>query len=43
MSLEEPEVDFPAGEPPADLQISDIWEGDGAFGWPTATAARDVP
>ncbi len=30
MSLEKPEVDFPAGEPPADLQISDIWEGDGA-------------
>jgi hypothetical protein len=24
-----PEVDFPAGQPPADLQTTDIWEGDG--------------
>ncbi|MEW1718951.1 FKBP-type peptidyl-prolyl cis-trans isomerase [Streptomyces sp. NPDC093109] len=30
MSIEKPEVDFPGGEPPADLQIRDIWEGDGA-------------
>jgi peptidylprolyl isomerase len=30
VSIEKPEVDFPGGEPPADLQISDIWEGDGA-------------
>jgi peptidylprolyl isomerase len=30
MSLEKPEVDFPGGEPPAELEISDIWEGDGA-------------
>ena len=29
MSIEKPEVDFPAEEPPADLQITDIWEGDG--------------
>jgi peptidylprolyl isomerase len=29
MSIEKPEVDFPAGEPPADLQVTDIWEGDG--------------
>jgi len=30
MSIEKPEVDFPGGEPPTELQISDIWEGDGA-------------
>lgn len=27
--LEKPEIDFPEGEPPADLEITDIWEGDG--------------
>jgi peptidylprolyl isomerase len=30
MSNEKPEVDFPGGEPPAELEISDIWQGDGA-------------
>ena len=30
MSTEKPEVDFPGGEPPADLQITDITLGDGA-------------
>ncbi|WMX47858.1 FKBP-type peptidyl-prolyl cis-trans isomerase [Streptomyces roseicoloratus] len=30
MNIEKPEVDFPGGEPPADLEIKDIWEGDGA-------------
>ncbi|HEX3488432.1 MAG TPA: FKBP-type peptidyl-prolyl cis-trans isomerase [Streptosporangiaceae bacterium] len=30
MSMSKPEVDFPGGEPPADLEISDIWEGTGA-------------
>jgi len=30
MSTEKPEVDFPGGEPPADLQITDVWEGEGA-------------
>ena len=30
MSTEKPEVDFPGGEPPADLQITDIKVGDGA-------------
>jgi peptidylprolyl isomerase len=30
MSSEKPEIDFPGGEPPADLEITDIWEGDGA-------------
>ncbi|GAA2456352.1 FKBP-type peptidyl-prolyl cis-trans isomerase [Streptomyces lavendulocolor] len=30
MSIEKPEVDFPGGEPPKNLEIKDIWEGDGA-------------
>jgi peptidylprolyl isomerase len=30
MSTEKPEVDFPGGEPPADLQITDITVGGGA-------------
>jgi peptidylprolyl isomerase len=30
MSSEKPEVDFPGGEPPAQLEITDIREGDGA-------------
>ncbi|MFD9486655.1 FKBP-type peptidyl-prolyl cis-trans isomerase [Streptomyces sp. NPDC059991] len=30
MSIEKPEIDFPEGEPPADLEIKEIWEGDGA-------------
>ena len=30
MSTEKPEVDFPGGEPPAELQITDITVGDGA-------------
>ena len=29
MSISKPEVDFPGGEPPVDLEITDIWEGDG--------------
>src|SRR5579875_237713 len=29
MSISKPEVDFPGGEPPKDLEIKDIWEGDG--------------
>ena len=29
MGIERPEIDFPGGEPPAELQITDIWEGDG--------------
>ncbi|NJP45935.1 FKBP-type peptidyl-prolyl cis-trans isomerase [Actinacidiphila epipremni] len=29
MNIDKPEVDFPGGEPPADLEIKDIWEGDG--------------
>jgi peptidylprolyl isomerase len=29
MATSKPEVDFPEGQPPTDLQITDIWEGDG--------------
>ncbi|MCE7082612.1 FKBP-type peptidyl-prolyl cis-trans isomerase [Streptomyces sp. ST2-7A] len=29
MSNTKPEVDFPGGEPPADLQITDVVQGDG--------------
>ncbi|MFF5208215.1 FKBP-type peptidyl-prolyl cis-trans isomerase [Streptosporangium sp. NPDC000396] len=29
MALEKPEIDFPEGNPPAELQIVDIVEGDG--------------
>jgi peptidylprolyl isomerase len=29
VSIEKPEIDFPGGEPPADLEIKDIWQGDG--------------
>ena len=29
MSIGRPEIDFPGGEPPAELEITDIWEGDG--------------
>jgi peptidylprolyl isomerase len=38
MSTEKPEVDFPGGEPPAELEITDLWEGDGAV----ATAGSTV-
>jgi peptidylprolyl isomerase len=38
MSIEKPEVDFPGGEPPAALQVTDIWEGQG----PEATAGDTV-
>jgi peptidylprolyl isomerase len=29
MSIEKPEVDFPDGEPPVTLEVTDIWEGEG--------------
>src|SRR5579859_5425649 len=29
MSIDKPEIDFPEGAPPATLEITDIWEGDG--------------
>ncbi|MEU5975405.1 FKBP-type peptidyl-prolyl cis-trans isomerase [Streptomyces sp. NPDC047315] len=30
MSIEKPEIDFPGGEAPKDLEVKEIWEGDGA-------------
>ena len=30
MTHEKPEIDFPGGEPPTDLQITEVTEGDGA-------------
>jgi peptidylprolyl isomerase len=38
VSIEKPEIDFPGGEPPVDLEIKDIWEGDG----PVARAGQNV-
>ena len=29
MAIQRPEIDFPGGEPPAELQVTDIWEGAG--------------
>jgi peptidylprolyl isomerase len=29
VNIEKPEVDFPGGEPPAELEIKDIWVGEG--------------
>ena len=37
MSISKPEVDFPGGEPPVDLEITDIWEGDGKVAGPGDT------
>jgi peptidylprolyl isomerase len=36
MSIARPEIDFPGGEPPVELQITDIWEGDGGVASPGA-------
>jgi peptidylprolyl isomerase len=30
VSIEKPEIDFPEGDVPENLEIQDIWEGDGA-------------
>ena len=38
MTHEKPEIDFPGGEPPTDLQITEVTEGDGA----EATAGKAV-
>jgi peptidylprolyl isomerase len=38
MSIDKPEIDFPGGEPPKSLEITDLWEGDGAV----ATAGDTV-
>jgi peptidylprolyl isomerase len=37
MALERPEIDFPEGNPPADLEITDITVGDGAEARPGST------
>jgi peptidylprolyl isomerase len=29
MDIAKPEIDFPDGKPPKDLEVTDIWEGDG--------------
>jgi peptidylprolyl isomerase len=34
MSIGRPEIDFPGGEAPAELQVTDIWEGDGGVANP---------
>jgi peptidylprolyl isomerase len=36
-NIEKPVIETPTGEPPAELQITDIWEGDGAEAAPGAT------
>jgi peptidylprolyl isomerase len=38
MDAGKPEIDFPGGEPPADLEITDLWEGTG----PEASAGDTV-
>ncbi|MEV5380780.1 MULTISPECIES: FKBP-type peptidyl-prolyl cis-trans isomerase [Streptomyces] len=30
MSIDKPEIDFPEGPAPTELQITEVWEGDGA-------------
>jgi peptidylprolyl isomerase len=37
MDIQRPEIDFPGGEPSAELQITDIWEGDGSEAKPGDT------
>ena len=37
MDIQRPEIDFPGGEPSAELQITDIWEGDGGEAKPSDT------
>jgi peptidylprolyl isomerase len=39
MSTEKPEIDFPGGAPPKKLEITDVWEGDGAVAKPGDTVA----
>jgi len=29
MDITKPEIDFPEGAPPKDLEVTDIWDGDG--------------
>ena len=37
MDIQRPEIDFPGGEPSAELKITDIWEGDGGEAKPGDT------
>jgi peptidylprolyl isomerase len=37
MDIQRPEIDFPGGAPSADLQITDIWEGNGGEAKPGDT------
>ena len=37
MDAGKPEVDFPGGEPPTKLEITDIWEGEGKVASPGDT------
>ena len=37
MDIQRPEIDFPGGEPSAELQITDIWEGNGGEAKPGDT------
>jgi peptidylprolyl isomerase len=39
MALERPEIDFPEGEPPADLQVTDITVGEGPEATPGSTVS----
>ena len=34
MSIGRPEIDFPGAKPPTELEITDIWEGDGGMASP---------
>jgi peptidylprolyl isomerase len=38
VNISKPEIDFPGGEPPAELEVSDLWEGTG----PAAKAGDTV-
>ncbi|MCF2527430.1 FKBP-type peptidyl-prolyl cis-trans isomerase [Yinghuangia soli] len=40
-SNEKPEIDFPGGEPPAQLEITDIWVGEGEEAKAGHTVAAD--
>jgi hypothetical protein len=37
MDINKPEIDFPEGAPPKDLEITDVWEGDGKVAGPGDT------
>jgi peptidylprolyl isomerase len=39
VSIDKPEIDFPEGPAPAELEIVDVWEGDGPVAQAGATVA----